>query len=185
MLFFEQRARPPHQENIRSMFVDEESADIVAQVEKYRGGGDAMDLAKTLSDTFQAHRLEEKSSGVTSGLGGDGVPKQGILRSRSRSRPHDHNRVDRSKSREREHPAPDLPERSPQRRGESLRDYWRRRAEESKERVSRGSTTSSVGEEDTLGSGSRSLTSGGTTTTPSGQIIISNMPSLLEGKLFS
>jgi len=68
--------------------------------------------------------------------------------------------------------------------GESIRDYWRRRTEESKERVSRGSTTSSVGGEDTLGSGGRSLTSGGTTATPSGKIVISNMPSLLEGQLF-
>jgi hypothetical protein len=28
------------------------------------------------------------------------------------------------------------------------------------------------------------LTSGGTTATPSGKIVISNMPSLLEGQLF-
>ena len=177
---------PPHQECIRSVFVDEESADNTTRVEEYRGENNAIEQAKTSSDTSHARRFGEKSSGVTSGLGEDGFPKQqGILRSRSRSRPQDQNRVDRSKSRERRHPAPDRREHSPQRlRGESLRDYWRRRAEESKERVSRGSTTSSVGEEDTLGSGGRSLTSGGATASPSGNIVISSMPSLLEGQLF-
>ena len=165
----------PHQECIRSAFVDEETADKTTRVEEYRGEGNAIEQAKTSSDMFHARRFGEKSSDVTSGPGEDGFPKQqGILRSRSRSRPQDQNRVDRSKSRERQHPAPDRRENSPQRlRGESLRDYWRRRAEESKERVSRGSTTSSVGEEDTLGSGGRSLTSGGATATPSGKIVIS------------
>ena len=176
-----EQSPPPHQGNIRSTFADEETADELTRVEEYRGEeGDAINLAKTSSNTSHARRYGEKPSDATSGPGENGFPKQqqGILRSRSRSRPRDQNRVDRSK------PAPDRREHSPQRlRGESLRDYWRRRAEESKERVSRGSVTSSVGEEDTLGSG-RSLTSGGTIATPSGKIVISNMPSLLEGELF-
>jgi hypothetical protein len=34
---------PPHRENIRGMFVDEESADNMTRVEEYRGGSSAIE----------------------------------------------------------------------------------------------------------------------------------------------
>jgi hypothetical protein len=172
-------------ENIRHMFEDEETADILIRVEE-EWESNSMELAETPQAAIHAYRLG----------GEDRVPRRGLRsrsKSRCKSRPHDRNRADRSKSRsglanddddgekrlgvqreERERLASDRREHPQQRQGESLRDYWRRRAEESKERVSMASM-SSASDADTLGSGAPSLTSRG----------MIDMPSLTEGQLFS
>jgi hypothetical protein len=168
-------------ENIRHMFQDEETADILIRVEE-EWESNSMELVDTPQAAIHAYRL-----------GGEGgVPRWGLRsrsKSRSKSRPHD--RKDRSKSRSRsgynadkekrlgvqreetEHQASRRREHPQQRQGESLHDYWRRRAEESKERVSTASM-SSASDADTLGSGAPSLASRG----------LIDMPSLAEGQLF-
>jgi hypothetical protein len=176
-------------ENIRHMFKDEETADILIRVQE-EWESNAIELAETPQAAIKAYRLG----------GEDGVPRRGLRsrsNSRSKSRPHVRNRADRSKSRtrlanddddddddgkkrlgvqreERERQASDRREHPQQRHGESLREYWRRRAEESKERVSMAAM-SSAGDADSLGSGAPSLTSRG----------MIDMPSLVEGRLFS